>query len=161
MSRDTPNPLARRWMRLGEALNEVMTIPLSEGEAKRVLCNAIADKMIEIELGLRKHVTRHMTALGMRFSGAEFHIKKDLEPQTIDFENSRPLEPWSLRWEGHPHMGGLWHVDWLEVDRARVAELVGSASPTGNRKQAQRRKKTQTAREGARRHCGVLPCRGS
>ena len=53
MTNDRNRVLQRSWMRLSEALPDVMSMPLSEGEAKRFICNGIADLKIKVQLGLR------------------------------------------------------------------------------------------------------------
>lgn len=151
MTNDSNRLLQRSWMRLSEALTDVKSMPLSEGDAKRFICNAIADLKIKVQLGLLRHATRHATAHGKRVLGANVDIPADLEPQHLDFENSRPLGTWFVRREQKSYTPGRWEFDWIELDREDLAKLVRSIGVAVERRPLQPRRKAQTAREGARR----------
>jgi hypothetical protein len=151
MSNDSNGRFERSWMRLSDALADVMSAPFSESDAKRLICNAIADRKIEIQLELGKRKTRNMTARGMRFSGADIEIPVRLAPEDLDFENSRPVGSWYLRRERNFYMAGRWEIAWIELDRAGVTKLIKSVRVAGDEKLPRPRRKAQPAREGARR----------
>ena len=117
MSLDKGNsPFRRDWLRLSEALAEIVgQTSLSEGEAKGLLCNAIADLQIKIDIELREHVTRHTTAHGQRFSGSDIQIPKHLKPDDFDFENSRPYAPWLITHQQNSHLAGYWSIESMNL----------------------------------------------
>ena len=145
MSDSSNSPFQRSWMRLSEALSEVMSVPLAKGDAKHLICTAIAHRRINIELELRRHATRGMTARGIQFAGSDVNIPVELEPHELDFENSRPLEPWLVQRDRLPSLAGYWEIDWIELDRADVIKLMKLArgnikeAPSGRRKKLRRR----------------------
>jgi hypothetical protein len=147
MSYDNNN---RRWVRLSDALTAVMSAGLTESDAKQLICNGIADLAIAIQLGLRKHSTRSTTAHGKRLSGADMEIPAYLQSQDFDFENSRPIKPWAVAREKIAHLAGYWIIDWIELSRADLTNLT-NATKCPNERPPQRRRKTQAAREAARR----------
>jgi hypothetical protein len=101
-----------------------MSAGITESDAKRAICDAIADGAIDIQLALRKHTTRGTTAHGKVLVRADVEIPARLEPQDVDFENSRPLRPWVVARERIPHLAGSWHVDWVELSRADVTKVL-------------------------------------
>jgi hypothetical protein len=145
-----------RWERLFSALTRVTSGAITEGDAKRSICDAIADRAIAIRLALRKHTTKGMTAHGRVFGGADVEIPAHLEPEDIDFENSRPLEPWYIAREKNRYLAGRWDVDWIELSSADVTkELIpasdGEQPPAANepRERSRPRPKAQPARDRA------------
>jgi hypothetical protein len=72
---------------------------LSEREAKRDLCRAIADGAIAIRLHLAEHPYRHLSETIV--SAAEIDVPWRFSPDDIDWQKSRPLKPWPIvqqRW---------------------------------------------------------------
>src|SRR5262249_55401579 len=112
---------------------------------------------------LRRHSTKGMTAHGKVLSGADVEIPARLEPKDIDFENSRPLKPWTVKRERIAHLAGSWDVDWIELSSADVTTLipVGHGDQTSPGSDPQKRpsrphQKTQTGRERAHRAIKAL-----
>jgi len=113
----------RKWERLPSALNRIVGAGIAEDVAKRAICDAIADKAIEIQLTLLKHTTRFLTAHDT-LCGADVDIPTSLNPEEMDFENSRPKNPWGVKRERIPHLWGYWDINWIEVSRADVTRLL-------------------------------------
>ena len=67
-----------RWERLVSALARVTSGGITEGDAKRAICDAIADRAIAIRLALRKHTTKGTTAHGKVLDGADVEIPRAL-----------------------------------------------------------------------------------
>src|SRR5689334_19956059 len=99
MSTPAINGLGRRLAMLREAVSMMLTrTSLTEEQAQALICNAIADRTIGIEVQLGEHTTRPTTKPpGRRYSADDFDLAPDLEPADVDFEKSRPRKPWFLR----------------------------------------------------------------
>jgi hypothetical protein len=163
MSNNTITRYPRKWERLLDALSQVMSAGFTESDAKQLICNGIADQIIEIQIGLREHITLHTTAHGRRLSGADIDIPVRLKPSDFDFENSRPKKPWPIPRDKNRYLVGYWAIDWIELSRADVTNLIALASSHEKRfakgsdeKSPHRRRKTQTSREAARRAIAAL-----
>jgi hypothetical protein len=161
MSDDSRYP--RKWERLLDALSQVMNAGFTESDAKQFICNGIADRAIEIQLGLGQHIKRYMSAHGKRLSGADIDIPARLNPPDFDFENSRPKKPWPIPREKNRNLVGYWVIDWIELSREDIINLInlagGHEQPSAkvfDEKPTHHRRKTQTAREGARRAIRAL-----
>jgi hypothetical protein len=153
-----------KWERLLDALDRVTGAGIPENEAKQGICDAIAGGAVEIRLELREHTTKQMVATGKVLTGADVEIPARLEPQEMDFKESRPLKPWAVRRERLFHFAGFWHIDWIEVSRDDVTKLFipaggsdQSFAAEGSRERLPRpRRKSQTGRDGARRALAAL-----
>ena len=155
---------SQKWERLPAALNRVTGAGIAESDAKQDICNAIADREIQIQLALLKHTTQNRTAFGDILVGEDLNIPRPLNPQDMDFENSRPLKAWVVKRERIPHLAGDWHIDWIEVASADVTKHLIHAGK-GNEPVAAKgvqersprpRRKSQPASEGARRAIAAL-----
>jgi hypothetical protein len=120
--------IASKRERLADALNRVVRAGIDEKDAKQGICNAIADGTVEIRLTLREHITKHITAPNKVLTGGDVEIPPRLEPHQVDFENSRPLQPWAVKRESISYLAGYWHIDWIEVSRADITGLFILAS---------------------------------
>jgi len=151
----------RTWERLLDALNRVTAAGVIEDEAKRGICDGIADGRIKIRLTLRKHTVKAITAHGKILDGADVEIPARIEPQQMDFENSRPLGQWCVKRERIRHLAGYWEIEWIEVFSDHVTELLIPArtpsGPTGSQGSSLgRRPRSQTGQEAARRAIAAL-----
>jgi len=117
-----------RWERLASALTRVTNGGITEYDAKRAICDAIADRAIDIRLALRQHATKGTTAHDRVFAGTDVEIPTHLGPEDMDFENSRPLKPWSIPREKNRYLAGRWHIDWIELSSADVTKVLIPAS---------------------------------
>lgn len=153
-----------KWERLASALTRVTSGGITENDAKRAICSAIADGVIAIRLALRKHATKGTTAHGKVLGGADVEIPARLEPQDVDFENSRPLKPWVVKRERIAHLAGYWDVDWVELFSADVTNVlipVGygnqtSAASNPHERRPRPHQKTQPKRQRAQRAVKAL-----
>jgi hypothetical protein len=149
------------WERLLDAVNRVTAAGVIEDEVKRGICNGIADRRIKIRLTLRKHTAKPITAHGKILDGADVEIPAGIEPQQMDFENSRPLGAWCVKRERIRHLAGYWEIEWIEVFSDHVTELLiparAPSDPTGSEEiLLSPRRKGQTGREAARRAIAAL-----
>ncbi len=116
------------WERLPDALKRVMASGIEEDEAKQDLCNAIADRKIEIrglvakEEGLGSFGER---VVGTVRHGGEIEIPSHLSSRDFDWDNSRPVSPWQ---ESPIHNSVVFaarrHLEWIEVFTADVTNLL-------------------------------------
>jgi len=79
------------WERIAEALGRVIATGLTESEAKRQLCAAIADKTIDVRLILAADTQRGWSE---EVSTSEPSIPPHLSPEDIDWGASRPHHQW-------------------------------------------------------------------
>jgi len=116
----------REWERLADALQRVVATGLREGEAKSDICNAIADRKIEV----RFLVSKEEGGLGLEQvdgtvrNGREVDIPSHLKPKDFDWKRSRPLQPWFSSRFGHDVFAAEWHLKWLEVRRSDVSKVL-------------------------------------
>ncbi|HTW34714.1 MAG TPA: hypothetical protein VMD53_08850 [Rhizomicrobium sp.] len=118
------------WERLSDALNRVTAAGLKDGEAKRDICNAIADRKIEVRFLVAKQEGGfELERVGGTVRiGREVDIPPELKPKDFDWRSSRPLRPW--RPIGNDIFAGHWHLKWIELRRADVSTvLCGMAKP--------------------------------
>ena len=141
------------WERLSAATERIMaTAGLSKEDAQSLICRAIADGTLKFRAEVGRHMIRPM--YGKRvLEEKDFHILADIKPEDLDWEKSRPLNPWGVRRE-ILNLPGLWNVDWIEVFSADVTKLCsarsqGEATQRPSRTGATRR--SQPAFERARR----------
>ena len=113
-----------KWERLHDALNCLMRAGVTENDAKQSICNAIADRAIEIRLTLRERIPTGTTVRDKVLDGADVEIPAHLEPQQMDFEDSRPLKPWVVKRERIAYLAGYWHIEWIEVSSAEVTKIL-------------------------------------
>lgn len=141
------------WERLSDALNRIMAeSELSEEAARAELCRAIADRAIKLRAQLAEHPTRHVRASDTVLASEHFQIPANLKPQDLDWERSRPVQPWLVP-RGEYAVHGHWHMHWIEVCRADLSRAfclqdAGAAARHTVRKAAAR-DKGRPARERA------------
>jgi hypothetical protein len=147
------------WERLLDAMSRVKSAGIAQDDAKRGICDGIADGRIKIRLTLRKHATKPITAGGKVLDGADVEIPPRLDPQQMDFENSRPQQLWVVKQERIRHLRGYWEIEWIEVFSDDITEQL---IPAGDRTHPSRaqgpqesvprpRRRSQTGREAAAR----------
>jgi hypothetical protein len=120
-------PYVRAWERLSEAVTFVMAAAsCSQEEAKAAICQAIADGAIEIRGKLKRHTTRSITSKDV-LAGTDLKIPPDIKPNELDWDQSRPLNPWPIRREIFG-FSGLWELEWIELSSADVASFLCSAA---------------------------------
>jgi hypothetical protein len=116
-------PHIGRLMQLAEAVTEVTASTEStEKQAKIDICRAIADESIDIEAKLRWHTTKGLVSKGT-VDGRSLEIPKNLKPDDLDWENSRPRKSWAVRRGSHP-APGHWELASIEVSREDIAAVL-------------------------------------
>jgi hypothetical protein len=123
------------WERLSDALQRVMAPGMKEDQAKRDICNAIADRKIKIRGLIAKeegHGSFGERVVGTVRHGGEIEIPSHLSSRDFDWDNSRPVFPWQ---ESPIHNSSVfaarWHLEWIEVFRADVTNLLCGATTRG------------------------------
>lgn len=116
------------WQRLADAVETVMACAGRSREAAQTdICLAIADRTVKIRGKPGRHTIRSFRWNDV-LEGKDFKIPPNIKPADFDWENSRPVSPWPVRREvtGIP---GLWNVEWIEVFRADVTDVLCTAAP--------------------------------
>jgi hypothetical protein len=118
-----------RWERLSEALRRVMDATgLSKDEAQKDICQAIADRAINIQGKLGKHVSTGFTSLDTVLEGQAFSIPIEIKPEDLDWEGSRPVKSWTVR-RGAFRMPGAWELELIQLCRANVTTVLCTGQP--------------------------------
>ncbi len=108
-----------KWERLSDALDRVMkSTDLSRGQAETDICGAISDRAIGVRAKLAKHAVRPLKSQAV-VDGDDLRIPTQLKPHDLDWQQSRPTNPWLIR-DLPPLHHGPWHLDWLELFTADV-----------------------------------------
>jgi hypothetical protein len=117
------------WLRLPDAIECVMAATgQSREEAQTDICQAIADQTVQIRGKLRKHTTSVRTWHKV-LEGKDFVIPPEIKPADLDWEHSRPLNPWAVHYEVF-RVPGYWELEWIELLRTDV-ESAFCAQPGG------------------------------
>jgi hypothetical protein len=132
-------PFVPDWERLGEALKRVMEAGVSNSEAKRDICRAIADGKIRVrtpvELITRDvvdHQFNHRFARQyQRFARQLYEGRRRLDmpsrlkPRDLHWRDSRFKAPWLFQpgMEGYPGPPRNWHV-LIELFSADVTKVL-------------------------------------
>jgi hypothetical protein len=111
-----------------------MMTGLSEDEAKADLCRAVAERNINVQV---KVAEGNREKGGRWFTGAHVEVPQDLEPEDLDWNQSRPHqhEPWRIGpvgpdsysdpyWTSRPLL-----IDKVKVSTADVQRIFGSPKP--------------------------------
>jgi hypothetical protein len=143
-----------QWERLSDAATRVATAAgVSKDAAKSDICQVIADGTVNIRCKLKKHTTRPMTSTEV-LQGKDFDIPTKIGLQDLDWERSRPLKPWTVR-RGNYSLPGSWELEWIELFRPDVTNVLYPAASRGETVQRASSPKEQTksrpARGGAER----------
>ena len=103
-------PYIPDWEPLSDAVKRIMASSVEESEAKADLCHAIADRKISVRVILAG-------GKGV-FSGGNVAPPVHLEPDDLDWGNSRPRAPWSIG----PMLGQ--HYAWLDGWKKELFDRV-------------------------------------
>jgi hypothetical protein len=115
------------WESLAETLTRLMTAGLSMSEAQRDICRALADRKIRFRPTDNKIETRTGSAVDPRLPGIlsfrrgerpSLLVPRDLSPDDIDWEKSRPKKPW------RDNNGFLVQIGKLEVSTKDVMRVL-------------------------------------
>jgi hypothetical protein len=135
-------PYVPAWERLADAIKRVSAGRRPVEMAQIDLCRAIADRTVNIQCKLKR---RGLNTSKTVLEGKDFHIPPEIKPADLDWERSCPLNPWSVRRGGYSPPG-LWNLEWIEVCRADVTNVLCTgreqgmpAQPTAGKTSAARR----------------------
>jgi hypothetical protein len=117
------------WEPLADALKRVMATGTNEDQAKTDLCHAVADRKIDVRVRIAAN------DYGMRgcfLSGRNVGVPPRLEPDSLDWLESRPLEAWSIGPRPGEHYSwiGGWEkrpIDLIELSTADVVDILCGA----------------------------------
>jgi hypothetical protein len=118
------------WESLSAARERVMTAAgLAKDEAQNDICQAIADRVVNIRAKLHKLATRGMRSSEV-LEGKVFDIPTTLKPEDLDWDRSRPVNPWFVR-RGAYSLPGHWHLETIELCRTDVTNALCRAALPG------------------------------
>jgi hypothetical protein len=103
------------WEPIADALKRVMTIGVSEDEAKLDLCRAMADRKIKVKVRIAQNADSFR---GETFSGRNVGVPHHLSPDDFDWSRSCPLNPWPIGPVGPQH------YTWIERWKDRPVDLI-------------------------------------
>jgi hypothetical protein len=117
-----------KWGLMSPVCERVMMPPtgLPEDEAQNDICQAIADRAVNIRVTLQKHATRGSRSSDV-LEGKDLEIPTTLKPEDFDWEQSRPLKPWFVR-RGTYSLPGYWHLEKIELCRTDVINALCPAA---------------------------------
>jgi hypothetical protein len=111
------------WQRLSDAIESVMAGAGRSREAAQAdICQAIADRTVNIRGKLRRHTTRPI-AWNNVLEGKHFDIPTEIKPADLDWERSRPVKPWAVHYEVF-RVPGHWELEWIELSRTDVMNVL-------------------------------------
>jgi hypothetical protein len=105
------------WEPLADALKRVMAIGVSEDEAKRDLCRAVADQKIRVRIRI---AAWNRVRGGELFSGGNVRQPAHLVPDDFDWVRSYPRSPWPIG----PRWGERRNREWVGGWGPRVIALI-------------------------------------
>lgn len=117
------------WLPLPEALQRVMTMGFGEGQAKTELCQAVADRKIDVRV--------RIAGTDKVFSDGNVGVPPHLGASDLDWVKSRPLAQWSIGprlgehyawlegWKNHP-------LDLIELSKVDIVEVLGDIEDEEN-----------------------------
>jgi hypothetical protein len=119
------------WEKLADALKRVIATDVSEDEAKLDLCNAVADRKINVRV---KIAASDRDRPGQVFSDGNVGVPAHLKPDDLDWVQSRPFAQWWIGPKGPENYtwfsGGNRPLDLIELSTADVIEILcGAAQP--------------------------------
>jgi hypothetical protein len=116
------------WETLSPALERVMPeTGLSKEDAQNDICQAIADRAINIRCKLGKHGSGGFRSQDV-LDGRAFVIPTGLKPEDLDWERSRPVKSWTVQREAFSKPGS-WDLEWIELSRADVTNVLCTGQP--------------------------------
>ncbi|MEA2907854.1 MAG: hypothetical protein QOI12_5241 [Alphaproteobacteria bacterium] len=111
------------WECLNEAVRRVMDATgCPKEEAQADICQALADGLIGFWGRLKEHANRHMTSKDV-LEGAAFAIRTPIRPKDLDWEQSRPRKPWTVR-QGSHRLPGPWTLEWIKLSRTDITSVL-------------------------------------
>jgi len=120
-----------KWERLSEAADRIMaSADISREQAEVALCRALADGVIKVRAKLQRHAFRTQTSSEV-LTANDFQIPDKLEPSDFDWDDSRPIKPWSIS-ERSPRHGGPWYLEKIKVSSKDVTEVFLQPRPHGS-----------------------------
>ncbi len=118
-----------KWERLSDSVERVMAaVGRSEPEVQNEICGAITDGAIKIRGKLQKHAKSLVDDAVLE--GSDFRIPSEMKPKDLDWQNSRPVRPWEVR-PGAVKLPGLWYLEWIELFRSDVTNVLCSSGKAG------------------------------
>jgi hypothetical protein len=118
------------WLRLSAAVDAIMgATGCSREEAQADICQAIADGTVKLRGKLKRHTVRGKTSSQV-LEGKDFQIASEIKQADLDWENSRPVNPWAVHYEVL-QIPGHWELEWIELLRTDVINVLCAAARPG------------------------------
>jgi hypothetical protein len=119
-----------KWESLSAACERVMTAAgLAKDEAQKDICQAIADRAVDVRVKLREHATKFTRSSDV-LEGPVLEIPTTLKPEDFDWDQSRPIKQWFVR-RGMYSLPGFWHLAIIEVSGVDVTNELCAVAPRG------------------------------
>jgi hypothetical protein len=126
------------WENLADALRRLVASGMSESEAKRDLCHAIADRKINIrgQLGPKnpmaivaggvRRTLERIPPQGAMLSADNIGVPSHLVPIDFDWERSRPSQPWPIGSKTYEHhsWSNRWSTRQIDLIELSIADVV-------------------------------------
>lgn len=111
------------WESLARALERVASAHSDLVESKIAICNAVADKKIEVRVTIDRSHHRHS---GTTFTGGNVDVPARLNPDDFDWTQSRPLRPWRVGPLPGQHYNwtGGWNPEPIELIELRRGDVT-------------------------------------
>jgi hypothetical protein len=118
------------WERLIDAVKRVMATGVTEAGAKFDLCRAISDRKIRVRFLVAKSDGPGL--VGERIVnevrlGSDAEVPLHLKPDDFEWRQSRPVKPWFENRRRAIIEPQNWHLDWIELFRADVTNVLCSS----------------------------------
>jgi hypothetical protein len=111
------------WELLSDARDRVMqSSSFSRDQAEAEICRGISAGAIGIRAKLAKHTIKLQTS-HLEVDGSDLRIPTQLEPHDLEWQQSRPTNPWWIR-DLPPLYGGPWRLAWLKLSKADVTQVL-------------------------------------
>lgn len=120
-----------RWERLHDALTRVMQANgFSQNKARAEICSAIADGAVSFRAKLGTKMGGG-TSYDTTLNGDCFRVPTGLKPGDLNWRVSRPLKAWLVP-RGAVRSFGHWNLEWIELSRADVTNVLCAPSESGD-----------------------------
>jgi hypothetical protein len=111
------------WELLAEVLERVMAAGSSRDQAKADICRAITDGAVKIRGKLGRHTTRGFRSVKTVLEGKDFQIPTEIKSEDLDWDRSRPVQPWLVR-RATSSPAGYWDLEWIKLFGPDVTNVL-------------------------------------
>lgn len=120
-----------QWEQLSQVVARIVAATgVSEQQAQADICQALSDGAIAFRARLKRRITTGMTSNSV-LEGAAFDLPSVISAKEIDWEQSRPLNPWLVK-RGEYEPAGYWFLDWVKLSASGVTRVLCPAQAHEN-----------------------------